>query len=113
MRFTAAIATFLAGHALAGPTLHSAAVRTTASSDQDIIADAIRFAAVQPEASCSIIDCASVIGAAVCIAADISTDDIPGLVDCVSSGASGLCSCAGCVPGLGDFLTNNNICPSS
>ncbi|KAM7197105.1 hypothetical protein V8F33_005764 [Rhypophila sp. PSN 637] len=61
-----------------------------------------------PPASCSILGCISVIGAAKCVKEAIEDDDYKAILDCGKK--KDLCSCAGCFSALGDFLDKWGIC---
>jgi len=121
MRFSTITIAALAGLAAAAP-------NEIAKRESQQMTSAIQFAAQQ--ADCSIFDCAAVIGAAFCIAAGVATGPagVAAVVACVSGGAPSvfppivfpfptptdltqLCGCAGCVDALGDFLTENGLCP--
>ncbi|KAI4711711.1 hypothetical protein J4E89_003153 [Alternaria sp. Ai002NY15] len=104
MRFSTITIAALAGLAAAAP-------NEIAKRESQQMTSAIQFAAQQ--ADCSIFDCAAVIGAAFCIAGGIATGPVgvAAVVACVSGGAPSLCGCAGCVDALGDFLTENGLCP--
>ncbi|KAI4943951.1 hypothetical protein J4E91_009098 [Alternaria rosae] len=104
MRFSTISIAALAGLAAAAP-------NAIAKRESQQMTNVISFAAQQ--ADCSIFDCAAVIGAGVCIAAGLATVPVgvAAVVACVSGGAPSLCGCAGCIDALGDFLTENNLCP--
>ena len=97
----------LASVAIAGPVVApepaeawTRDVAVTDQSDQSLVEEAIIFA-VQPDASCNLISCAKVLAAAVCIAADIASDNPGGIIKCVSGGASKVSNYA--VPSLSLF----------
>ncbi|KAM7202983.1 hypothetical protein V8F20_004230 [Naviculisporaceae sp. PSN 640] len=64
--------------------------------------------AFAPPASCSILGCIGVIGAAVCIVDAIDDDDYGAILKCAKK--KDLCSCAGCFNALGGFLDKWGIC---
>ncbi|KAL1614502.1 hypothetical protein SLS56_012085 [Neofusicoccum ribis] len=76
--------------------------------ETEILASNIEFA-VQA-ADCSLLGCATVAASSVCIAAAILKRDPVNLVSCVAGDVGALCSCAGCVPQLGDFLEDQRLC---
>ncbi|KAJ9300910.1 hypothetical protein DTO271G3_2074 [Paecilomyces variotii] len=76
----------------------------------DVVAKQIIYAAQQ--SSCDMMDCASVIAGAACMAVDIANEDAGGTLGCVVGGAQAMCSCMDCVDFLASFLTSHNMCPS-
>jgi hypothetical protein len=84
MHFPAFLLTALATLAVASP-------NSLARRDNEEVAAAIRFAAVQ--ADCNIVQCAGVIASAACIALSIPLGPagVPGALGCVAGGASAVC----------------------
>lgn len=65
-------------------------------------------------ADCNPLSCVKIVLAAACIASVIASEGATAeaVIGCVGEGIDSVCDCAGCVPGLGDFLTSNNLCPA-
>ncbi|KAF1837300.1 hypothetical protein BDW02DRAFT_491755 [Decorospora gaudefroyi] len=103
MRFSTITITALAGLAAASPAASSA-------QDTQMVKSAIQFAS-QSQA-CPVFDCATVVASAACIGASIALGPagVASALACVATGASGLCGCSDCVPGLQEFLEENDVC---
>jgi hypothetical protein len=110
MKFSPALLTaLLAGTALAHPSPLPEQDMTGIIVDVDgvvSIDDATFFDF--DNASCSVTGCVSVIRAGVCIAAAISRRNVGALLKCAAKAK--ICSCAGCISALGNFLDSHHIC---
>ncbi|KAK7955685.1 uncharacterized protein PG986_004907 [Apiospora aurea] len=114
MRFSAAtVVAVLASQALASPVapVNPFAGDVATKSNETAVEEAILFA-IRPQADCDIGNCAGILAAAACIALGIVKRNPADVIGCVSGGAESLCGCITCVPGLGDFLNDNGLCPS-
>ncbi|KAK7702754.1 hypothetical protein SLS57_011192 [Botryosphaeria dothidea] len=76
--------------------------------ETELLAQNIEYAI--KAADCSLLGCATVAASSVCIAAAILKKDPVNLISCVAGDVGALCSCAGCVPQLGDFLEEKQLC---
>ncbi|KAH7408823.1 hypothetical protein DE146DRAFT_752930 [Phaeosphaeria sp. MPI-PUGE-AT-0046c] len=74
--------------------------------DTDLIAESIVYSV--ESAKCKILKCAAVIATAACILGAIP--DIDTTLACVKGKADKLCSCAGCVHKLNDWLVEYGVC---
>ncbi|KAK3994354.1 hypothetical protein QBC44DRAFT_357251 [Cladorrhinum sp. PSN332] len=111
MQITSVVAILLATPALAAPfaeaepTIDSVLTRDMTPRANFNEAEVFSF---ETPASCSILNCISVIGQAVCIANAIDDDDYKGILTCAKK--KELCGCAGCFSKLNKFLEKWGIC---
>ncbi|RDL41047.1 uncharacterized protein BP5553_01026 [Venustampulla echinocandica] len=107
MRFNlAVVATTLLGMSLATPT--SLVARDTAVQNTDLILY-VQGEALSPDVSLKcILNCASVILEAACIAAAIAEEAPAAIKLCTKIGK--ICGCADCIPKLGPFLNKHHLC---
>ncbi|KAF4626389.1 hypothetical protein G7Y89_g11774 [Cudoniella acicularis] len=97
------VAAVLVTAAVANP---MAEVRDTSSADYFLTVGGIPLSH-EVSANC-VLDCASVVESAVCIAKAIKAKKTKDLLKCAAKAK--ICDCGECVPDLKEYLANNSIC---
>ncbi|KAK3339871.1 hypothetical protein B0T25DRAFT_574755 [Lasiosphaeria hispida] len=100
---------------LAALAVPSSAAPSTPSAGMEVEARDAEFSVNEAEiftfavaASCSILNCAKVLGQGVCIANALLTKKQDALEKC--GDRKQLCKCSGCITGLDDFLVSIHFC---
>ncbi|KAH6683925.1 hypothetical protein B0J14DRAFT_693214 [Halenospora varia] len=106
------VATVLLGLAVANPTPQYEVSRDTdmaVRSESTALIVYVNGEALSPDVSIKcVLNCATVLAEAVCIAAAIVAKSPAALVKCLSIGK--ICGCVDCVPGLKDFVHDHGLC---